>query len=65
LNAVLSVSGEIPLTATFKANLGGIFAVGTQTRTNFLAIQNRSGSRAEELGLGFVTPSNIADARRA
>ncbi len=64
LNAVLSVSGSIPLTATFKANLGGIFAAGTTTRANFLALQNRPGSRAEELGLGNVTASDVANARR-
>lgn len=64
INVVLATSGAIPMTATLKANLGGVFAVGTQSRTNFLALQTRPGSRAEELGLGFVTPSNIADARR-
>lgn len=64
LNVVLSVAGPIPLTATFKQNLGAIFAAGTTSRANFLALQNRPGSRAEELGLGFVTASNVADARR-
>lgn len=64
LNAVLSVAGSIPLTTTFKQNLGGIFANGTQSRANFLALQNRPGSRAEELGLGNVTPSHVAEARR-
>jgi hypothetical protein len=64
LNAVLSVAGSIPLTTTFKQNLGAIFAAGTQTRANFLALQNRTGSRAEELGFGVVNPSHVADARR-
>jgi len=64
MNVVLSVAGPIPLTATFKTNLGAIFGAGTQTRTNFTNIQKRTGSRAEELGLGFVTASNVADARR-
>lgn len=56
--------GDIPLTATIKTELGSIFGVGTTTRTNLLALLKRTGSRAEELGLGFVTPSNVADARR-
>lgn len=64
LNVVLAVSGPIPMTATFRNNLGAIFGAATQTRANFLALQNRTGSRAEELGLGRVTPSHVADARR-
>ena len=64
VRVVLSTAGAIPLTATFRANLAAMFAAGTTTRTNFLALQSRPGSRAEELGLGFVTPSDVANARR-
>jgi len=55
----------IPLTASFKTEVGGVFGAGTQTRTNFLALLKRTGNRAEELGLGGVpTTSDIANARR-
>jgi hypothetical protein len=60
----LMSAGDMPLTANLKAELGGIFGVGTATRANLIALLKRPGSRAEELGLGFVTPSHVADARR-
>lgn len=56
--------GDMPLTATLKTELGNIFGAATQTRANLLALLKRPGSRAEELGLGTVSPSNVADARR-
>lgn len=56
--------GDIPLTATIKTELGNIFGAATTTRANLLALLKRTGSRAEELRLGTVTPSNVADARR-
>jgi hypothetical protein len=54
----------MPLTAALKAELGSVFPAGSATRANLLALLKRPGSRAEELGLGFVSPSNVADARR-
>lgn len=56
--------GEMPLTVTLKNELRNIFAAGTTTRANLIALLQRPGSRADELGIGFVTPSNVADARR-
>lgn len=55
---------SMPLTNTLKAELNNIFPSGTQTRANVINLLKRPGSRAEELDLGFVTPSNVADARR-
>lgn len=41
--------------ANVRAGLGGIFGVGTATRTNLLAAVDRAPSRAETLfGAGFV-----------
>lgn len=64
LRLVISAGSAIPLTATLKTNLGALFPNPSGTRTNFLALQQRPGSRAEELGLGRVTESDVADARR-
>jgi len=55
---------EIPVTQTLKTELAALFGQGTTTRANLLAAIKRQGSRAEELGLGFFTPSNVADASR-
>jgi hypothetical protein len=60
----LMQAGEMPLTQTLKQELGAIFGAGSQTRANLIALLKRTGSRAEELGLGTVTPSHVADARR-
>ena len=61
---LVALAQSLPLTVTLKGELGAIFGPGTQTRANLLALLKRSGSRAEELGLGFVTPSHVAGARR-
>lgn len=60
-------AGSVPLTDTVKATLKGIFpnTTGPQTRANFAALLKRTGSRAEELGLGRVTSSDVANARRS
>lgn len=61
---LIAMAGSLPITAQLKAELAGIFAAGTQTRANLLAAVKRTGSRAEELGLGRVTPSDVANAKR-
>ena len=45
-------------------HINAIFGNPSTTRTRFLAWQRRIGSRAEELGFGRVTESDIADALR-
>lgn len=57
-------AGEVPLTDEVKTNLGSLFPAGSATRANVLAAMKRPGSRAEELGMGRVTESDVADARR-
>lgn len=63
VTALMSVD-SIPLTQNFKQNVAGLFGAGSETRANLLALLKRTGSRAEELGLGRVTPSDVANARR-
>lgn len=62
--ALLASAQSVPLTATVKTNLGRLFPAGSETRANLIALLKRPGSRADELGLGRVTPSHVADARR-
>lgn len=61
---LIAMAQTLPLTATVKVELGAIFPANSATRANLLALMKRPGSRAEELGLGTITPSNVADARR-
>ena len=61
---VLGVSGEIPMTTQLRTDLGAIFGAGTATRANLAAIVKRTASRGEELGLGIVSASDVANARR-
>lgn len=61
---LLVTAGGIPLTTIVKQQLSTLFPDPSNTRTNLLALLKRVGSRAEELGLGSVTSSNVADARR-
>lgn len=46
-----------------RTGLLAIFAAGSTTRTNLNALQTRIVSRAEELGLGTVTPGDVELAR--
>lgn len=62
---LIAMAQTMPLTATLKTELGAVFPSGSTTRTNLLALLKRPGTRAEELGLGVVTPSDVANARRA
>ncbi len=40
-----------------------LFASGTATRANLVALKNPPASRAVEIGLGFVRPGNVNEAR--
>jgi hypothetical protein len=52
------------VSAHIRQELSDMFPPGSATRTNLRAALKRPGSRAEELGLGRVTESDVADARR-
>lgn len=58
-------AGSVPMTAEVRQTLRALFPVGSNTRKNINAATKRDGSRAEELGLGRVTESDVADALRS
>lgn len=57
-------AGDVPVTANVRQALRALFPAGSETRNRINAATRRAGSRAEELGLGRVTESDIADALR-
>lgn len=60
----LFACGSITVSETFRQQMAGLFGQGTDTRANLLALFKRDGSRAQQLGLPTVTPSDVADSRR-
>jgi len=57
-------AGTVPMTAEVRQTLRAMFPAGSSTRKNINAATRRDASRAEELGFGRVTESDIADALR-
>ena len=57
-------AGDVPVTANARQALRSLFPAGTETRNRINTATRRAGSRAEELGLGRVTESDVADALR-
>lgn len=60
--------GEIPVdNSNIRAQVSSIWGAGTTTRSNLVALQTRTGSRAEELfGAGTViNHHHVAEARNA
>ena len=57
-------AGDVPMTQEIRQSLRQLFPAGSKTRTNINQATKRDGSRAEELGFGRVTESNVADALR-
>ena len=55
-------SGEVPMTQDVRQSLRNLFPAGSKTRQNINAATRRDGSRAEELGFGRVTESDVANA---
>jgi hypothetical protein len=60
---VLAIGPVDPSNATIKAIFADIFAAGTTTRANLLALATEPCSRAEELGLGVLSAGDITRAR--
>ena len=61
---LIAMVGTLPLTANLKTELQGIFAAGSATRANLVALLKRPGTRCEELDLPNATTSDVADALR-
>lgn len=57
-------AGSVPMTGAVRQALRSLFPAGSTTRGNINQATKRTGSRAEELGFGRVTESDVADALR-
>lgn len=57
-------AGDVPMSTNVRQALRALFPVGSETRTKINQATRRTGSRAEELGFGRVTESDVADALR-
>lgn len=64
LNLFVTV-GDVPMTQEIRQSLRALFPVGSKTRVNINAATKRNASRGDELGLGHVTASDVADALRS
>lgn len=62
---MLVASASMPLSANVRTQLTTMFSAQSDTRKNLVLLLKRSGTRAEELGLGRVTTSDVAVARRS
>lgn len=60
----LTGAGQVNVqSANVRAAFMAMFGAGTQTRTNLAALQYETVSRAAELGLGYVSPGDVDQAR--
>ena len=62
---LLVSAGEIVMNGNVRQSLREMFAQGSKTRQAINKATKRDGCRAEELGLGRVTESDVADALRS
>ena len=58
-------AGDVPMSTNVRQALRALFPVGSETRTKINQATRRTGSRADELGFGRVTESDVADALRS
>jgi hypothetical protein len=65
IQMLTSANGMLTLFASLRQDIRAVLATATKSLQKFNQTINRSGSRAEELGLGSVTTSDIADALRS
>jgi len=62
---LLVSSGSIVMEGGVRQSLREMFSQGSKSRTAILKSIRRDGSRAEELSLGRVTESDVADSLRS
>ena len=65
IQTLTAASGNLTLFASLRQDIRAVLATATKSLQKFNQTINRSGSRAEELGLGAVTTSDVADALRS
>jgi hypothetical protein len=61
---IVASAGTVPLTPTLKQGLKTVLGAQSDTLKELTRHMRQAASRAKELGLGRVTPSDVADARR-
>lgn len=65
IQTLTGANGPLTLFASLRQDIRAVLATATKSLAKFNQSINRTGSRAEELGLGRVTESDIADALRS
>ena len=65
IQTLTAASGMLTLYASLRQDIRAVLATATKSLQKFNQTINRAGSRAEELGLGSVTTSDVADALRS
>lgn len=65
LQMLTTANGMLTLYASLRQDIRAVLATATKSLQKFNQTINRAGSRAEELGLGTVTTSDVADALRS
>ncbi len=64
LQMLTGANGLLTLYASLRQDIRAVLTSATKSLAKFNQTINRAGSRAEELGLGSVTTSHVADALR-
>jgi hypothetical protein len=65
IQVITGANGMLTLFASLRQDIRAVLANATKSLAKFNQTINRKGSRAEELGLGSVTTSDVADALRS
>jgi hypothetical protein len=64
LQMLTTANGMLTLYVSLRQDIRAVLATATKSLAKFNQTINRTASRAEELGLGSVTTSDVADALR-
>jgi hypothetical protein len=64
IQMLTTANGSLTLFASLRQDIRAVLATATKSLAKFNQTINRTASRAEELGLGSVTTSDVADALR-
>jgi hypothetical protein len=65
LQMLTTANGMLTLYASLRQDIRAVLATAAKSLAKFNQTINRAGSRAEELGFGAVTTSDVADALRS
>jgi len=65
IQTLTSAYGSLTLYASLRQDIRAVLGTSPKSLAKFNQTINRSASRAEELGLGSVTTSDVADALRS